>query len=134
MFLYAPRLLSAHTPRRLLLASLFLAAVRWLLIGWAVENMAALCLAQLLHGASFGAVHAVGIHLTSRYFSGLHRSRGQALYSSASFGLGGAVGSFVSGEAWAELGAGPVFSGAAALCLAAWLIAWIWVDKQRNAT
>lgn len=131
LFIFAPRLLRRHTLRRILLTSLMLGAVRWLLIGWTVDNTALLCLAQLLHGASFGAVHAVGIQLTLHYFSGRHRNKGQALYSSASFGLGGALGSVLSGEAWAAIGAEAVFSGAAAACLLAWLIAWLWVERRR---
>ena len=131
LFVSAPRLLRRYTLRRILLASLLLGVLRWLLIGWAVENVALLCLAQLLHGATFGATHAVGIQLTQSYFSGRHRNKGQALYSSASFGLGGALGSLLSGEAWGPFGAGGVFSGAAAACLLAWLIAWLWVERRR---
>jgi len=129
-FVFAPRLLRRLSLRGILLTSLLLAAVRWLLTGWAVEHTVLLCLAQLLHGASFGAIHAVGIQLTLRYFPGRHRNKGQALYSSASFGLGGALGSLVSGEAWMVLGPEWVFSGAAAACLLAWLVAWLWVDRR----
>jgi PPP family 3-phenylpropionic acid transporter len=129
LFMFAHRLFRRYSLRRILLTSLLLGALRWLLTAWTVDNIALLCFAQLLHGASFGAIHAVGIQLTLRYFSGRHRNKGQALYSSASFGLGGALGSLLSGEAWTTLGAPVVYSLAAVACLLAWLIGWQWVDR-----
>jgi PPP family 3-phenylpropionic acid transporter len=133
LFIFAHRLLRRYRLRTVLLASLLLAALRWLLIGWAVESTLLLCFAQLLHGASFGSTHAVGIQLTLQYFSGRHRNKGQALYSSASFGLGGALGSLLSGEAWTSLGPEGVFTLAAACCILAWLIGWMWVGRRSPA-
>lgn len=129
MFLVIPRLLKRFTLREILLTSLLLAAIRWSLVAYAVEDLMLLILAQCLHAASFGATHAVGIQLTHRYFSGSHRSKGQGLYSSTSFGLGGALGAWAAGAAWEPLGQQAVYAAAAICCLVAWPIAWLWVER-----
>jgi len=130
LFLFIHRLFGQFSLRQVLLTSIALSAVRWLLIAWATQSLGLLLIAQILHAASFGSTHAVGIQLTHRYFTGRNRSRGQGLYSSVSFGLGGALGSLLSGQAWVPLGAARVYSLAAGLCLVSWLIAWIGVDRR----
>jgi PPP family 3-phenylpropionic acid transporter len=81
-------------------------------------------LAQTLHAASFGLYHAVSIHLIHRLFRGRHQGRGQALYSSLSFGAGGAVGSFLAGYLWVGIGAEWMYVAAALTALVASGIAW----------
>ena len=71
--------------------------LRWILISQFPETITVMIFAQLLHAASFGLYHACAIQLIHRNFSGRHQGRGQALYSSLSFGAGGAAGSLVSG-------------------------------------
>ncbi|RLA07976.1 MAG: MFS transporter, partial [Gammaproteobacteria bacterium] len=85
--------------------SLLLASLRWVLIGWAADNLFLLIVAQLLHAATFGAFHAAAIERVHYLFSGQHQGRGQALFSSVGFGLGGALGALYSGYAWEALGA-----------------------------
>lgn len=110
VFLAMPRILARFDVRRMLLASFALAAVRWLLIGFFPERLEILVLAQVLHAATFGAFHAAGIQMVYRFFTGRHQHRGQAVYSTASFGIGGAVGSFYSGHAWLTLGPALTYS------------------------
>ena len=124
VFLYMHRLLPHYGERNLMVVSLWLTTLRWILIGIGVEHPMILVLAQLLHAASFGVYHAVAISLIHRYFTGRHQGRGQALYSSLSFGAGGAMGSFVSGYLWTGLGAMATFAIAAAMSALAALIAW----------
>ena len=93
----------------LLQTSLVLAAVRWLLIGFFVDNLTILIFAQILHAASFGVYHATAIQLIHRYFVGRNQGIGQALYSSLSFGAGGAIGSYISGMTWEIMGGGLTF-------------------------
>ena len=128
VFLCMRRLLGMFRLKMLFISSLVLATVRWLLIGVLVDSMAWLLVAQVLHAATFGLYHAVAIQYVHRYFRGRLQGRGQALYSSASFGAGMAVGSFFSGYIWN--GAGPVtcFVAAAGLSFLAALIAWIWIN------
>jgi len=124
VFVVMHRLVPLFGLRALLLASLALATLRWLFIGYFVDNVAILIFAQLLHAATFGVYHGAAIQLIHRYFRGRHQGRGQALYSSLSFGAGGAVGALYSGQLW-DMGGGIAAYGAAALVsAAAWLLAW----------
>jgi PPP family 3-phenylpropionic acid transporter len=66
--------------------------------------------AQLLHAVTFGVHHATAIRLIHELFRGRHQGKGQALYSSISFGAGGAVGSLYSGLAWDHFGRPAVFA------------------------
>lgn len=124
MFVILPRLLPRFGPRRLMLAALALAVLRWLLIGHFARELPLLLLAQTLHAFSFGVFHAVSIHLIHQFFPGSLQGRGQALYSSLSFGAGNAAGSLAAGYLWVGLGPTAMFDLAAALGLLGWLAAW----------
>ena len=117
--------LMVHIPlRRILMASFAFATVRWLLIGQFPDSLTMLVLAQTLHAATFGTFHAAGMQVVYRFFTGPHQFRGQAIYSSVSFGGGGAVGSLYSGYMWASAGPTLTFAVAALLSLGSFLIAW----------
>jgi len=124
IFLLMQRLLPRIGPRRLMLTTMALTSLRWLLIGLGADKLPVLLFAQVLHAFSFGMSHAVSVYLFHRFFTGPHQGRGQALYSSVSFGAGGAAGSFAAGYLWSGLGAADTFmvaAGAAGLgLLAAW--------------
>ncbi len=124
MFLWLPRLLPYFGPRRLMLAALALAAVRWALIGHFARELPVLLFAQSLHAFSFGVFHAVSIHLIHQFFPGSLQGRGQALYSSLGFGVGNAAGSLVAGYLWAGLGPTAMFDLATALGVLGWWVAW----------
>ncbi|WP_025870439.1 MFS transporter [Methylobacillus glycogenes] len=115
VFLNMPRLTARFGLRRIMLASLFLAFVRFFVIGWAVDVWWLIVLAQTLHAATFGSYHAAAVALTHRYFKGRHQSKGQGLYTSISYGVGGTLGAVVSGFAWESLGPSWTFT-ASALC------------------
>lgn len=100
IFIVMHRLLHGFSLRHLLLFSLFISVLRWLLIGYCAESLTLLLLAQLMHACSFGVAHAVSIELVRNYFTGSHQGQGQALYSSFSFGAGGAAGALVGGLLW----------------------------------
>jgi PPP family 3-phenylpropionic acid transporter len=125
IFVWMPHLYRAFSPRQILLASFALAAARFLMIGWLPGSVAALLAAQALHAASFGSFHAAAIGVVHRFFRGRHQARGQAIYGSLAYGVGGALGGFASGYAWSGLGPALTFS-AASLCAVAGflLIAW----------
>ena len=129
VFLVMYRLVPRFGLRNLLLASLSLTALRWVLIGEFPDALSMVLFAQLLHAASFGLYHAVAIQLIHRYFTGRHQGKGQALYSSLSFGAGGAVGSLMAGLGWASLGAETMYLSAAALALLAFAITWRWIER-----
>jgi PPP family 3-phenylpropionic acid transporter len=110
--------------RVLLLITLALTALRWLLIGFFPDNTSILFFAQLFHAFSFGVFHAVGILLVHQFFTGKHQGRGQALYSSLSFGAGGALGSLIAGYLWAGFGPAQMYIAAAAVAVVAVIVTW----------
>jgi PPP family 3-phenylpropionic acid transporter len=132
LFVVMHHLLDRFGARRVLVASLVLAALRWWLIGNFVDSLALLLVAQLLHAATFGTFHAAGIHLVHHYFRGRHKGRGQALYSSVSFGAGGAVGSLASGYAWQGMGPALTYGVAALVALLGAFVAWRWIDTGHD--
>jgi PPP family 3-phenylpropionic acid transporter len=125
LFLRLPQLLRRVSLRMLLLASLVCAVARFPAIGWGVHELWLLAVAQLLHAATFGAFHSGCVAAVHRLFPGRQAARGQALYSSIAYGLGGAAGSLVAGATWEPLGAPASFAISAlfALCGAA-LVTW----------
>ena len=113
VFLAMPRLLAVLRAETVLLFTLVAACLRFLLIGWAVDNLLVLLLAQSLHAFTFGAYHAAAIGLVHRHFRGRNQARGQALYNSLAFGVGGSIGGIYAGAAWETLGGAMTFSIAA---------------------
>ena len=115
--------------RAVMLASLLIAVLRFLMIGFCAESLAWLLLAQLLHAATFGAHHSASVATLQHWFSGALQSRGQALYFSISYGLGGTFGGLVLSELWQIFGARGVYFAAALFALigmicAAWSYRW----------
>ncbi len=108
--------------RHWLLASLAMTALRWLLIAAFPQQVWVLLLAQVSHAFTFAMLHAVCIRYVPVLFAG-NQGKGQALYSSAGFGLGGALGAWLSGYFW-HLGGEQVFIGAAAVAILALIVAW----------
>ncbi|HEY9035359.1 MAG TPA: MFS transporter [Pseudomonadales bacterium] len=100
LFMFMHRLLPRFGIANILITSLFLAAVRWLMIAFGVDSWPVLLIAQLLHAATFGSFHAAAIEYVRQQFDGGYQGQGQALYSAVSFGAGGAVGAAASGLLW----------------------------------
>jgi len=123
VFLFMPRILKFVEQRTVLLVSFALAAVRWLVIGYFPDNLTLLIFAQTLHAASFGAFYAAGMQMVYTFFVGRHQHRGQAVYGTVAFGVGGAIGSYYSGHTWETLGPGLTFAIAAGSAVLAFLVA-----------
>ena len=124
VFLYLPRLLHIFSLRTILLFSFACAVARFLMIGWGVNWLAVVLVAQLLHAATFGAYHAASVAAVNRWFAGRHQARGQALYGSISFGAGGMLGGLLSGWAWDALGAELTYTLSSAFALTGMAILW----------
>lgn len=105
--------------RKLMLASLLIAVVRFLMIGFCAQSLFWLLIAQVLHAATFGVHHSASVMTLQRWFSGPLQARGQALFISISYGLGGTVGGLILSAFWDGLGAQAVFFVAAGLSLGA---------------
>ena len=127
IFVWMSHLYRAFTLRRILITSTLLTALRFVVIGWGADSVWLLLGAQTLHAASFGAFHAAAIGVVHKLFRGRHQARGQAIYGSLAYGLGGTIGGLTSGYAWAGLGAGLTFSLAAVCALAATGVLWRWL-------
>ncbi len=130
IFLLMTRIARRFSLRMILLVCFLAAVVRFLLMGWAVASVGAMVFVQLLHGLTFGACHASAIAAVNQWFPGKSQGRGQALYSSLSFGAGGLLGALVSGWTWDDWGAGWSFSLGAAFALAGFLLVWRWVGDD----
>jgi len=125
LFLRLPQLLARFPLRALLLASFACAVVRFIAIGWGVESLAVLVAAQLLHAFTFGAFHSASVAAVHRLFPGPVQARGQALFSSLCYGVGGMTGSLVAGTTWQSLGPALSFGvGSLFALLGAALVAW----------
>ncbi len=131
VFILMRKLLKYVSLRRILLVSSLLSVLRWLMIACYAQDMTLLLCAQILHAATFGAAHVAAIHLVQNYFGHHHQGKGQALYSSLSFGLGGMLGGLYSGYAWDVYGGQLVYAFAALLSALAYIIAVIWVGKGK---
>jgi PPP family 3-phenylpropionic acid transporter len=127
VFMLMTRLNQRYSLRVLLLASFAAAILRFLLIGWGVESLVVMVLAQLMHGLTFGAYHASAIAAVNLWFPGRAQGRGQALYSSISFGAGGLLGGLISGWTWDGIGAGWTYTLASLFALGGFWLVWRWV-------
>ncbi len=131
IFFIIPRLLQRFSLKQILSMCFGCAVVRFLMIGWGVEYFPILLLAQVLHAVTYGAYHATAITMVHQFFRGRHQAKGQALYVSLTFGVGGALGSIFSGYAWEGLGSGFTFSiSAIAALLGFGLVAWRMILKE----
>ena len=130
VFFFMSDLLRQFGLRAILLLSFAAATVRFLMIGWGVDWLLVIVLAQLLHGLTFGAYHAAAIAAINRWFPGRCQARGQALYSSVSFGAGGLVGGLLSGWTWERLGAAPTYALSSVFALVGLLFVAQWVRRS----
>jgi len=105
-FTLLPKWIEKFGLRKLLLFSLLTGTLRWIVIAYFIDVPWLLTINQIFHASTFGIYHVVVIALVHQYFVGRNQGMGQSLYSSLSFGLGGAVGSLYAGYTW-EL-SGPV--------------------------
>ncbi len=122
MFFLMPKIAHRYGYQRILVASFALAVLRFLLIGWGVDFLALLLIAQVLHAATFGAYHASSMGLVHGLFKGRHQSRGQAMFGSITYGAGGMFGGLLSGPIWQHYGASLLYTFSALMALSGWLL------------
>lgn len=127
LFLIMHRFLGRFTMRSIALVAIALTALRWGVIAEFSDQLLILLAAQLLHAASYGALHAVSVHYIHNYFGEGHHGQGQALYSGLTFGAGGAAGAWIAGLIVQADSTITAFWGAAAAMTLGLLIAWIWL-------
>ncbi|MCK5715827.1 MAG: MFS transporter [Nitrosomonadaceae bacterium] len=117
VFFLMSRVMHRFSLKQILAFSFTCAVARFLMIGWGVEWPTVMLLAQILHAATYGAHHVAAMMAVHYFFRGRHQAKGQAFYTSFTFGVGGTLGGVFSGYAWEWLGPGFTFSMSAAAAL-----------------
>lgn len=101
-FLYMGALFKRFSVQTLLIASLLITALRWGLLPAVADSMVLLALNQLSHAASFAVYHSACMKFISSHFTKTQQSRAQGVYLGGVFGVGGAIGAYLSGILWLE--------------------------------
>jgi len=120
-FFVQGRVFARFDPFRLLAASFALAALRFALIAEVAHVIVLLIIAQTLHAATFAVHHSASILTIQRWFHGSATARGQALYVSIGYGVGGTAGSLLAAWLWTTLGASAAFLSSSVAALLGWL-------------
>ena len=124
LFAVMGRVIARFGARALMIASLGATSLRWLLTATLVERLPVLLLVQLAHALSFGAYHAVAMHYVQRLFPRALQGRGQAIYNAVAYGVGGSVGSLMSGYLWEGVSPEAAFLAVAVIAALGTLLAW----------
>jgi len=124
LFLVMHRVSRRFTVRQIAIGALILTMIRWVLIAEMTAVLPILLFAQLLHAASYGALHAVSVQYIQGFFGKHHHGQGQALYSGLTFGAGGALGAWLSGFLVDGFSTSAAFWGSAVAMAIATLITW----------
>ena len=132
VFFVMPVLVRRFGFTRILLISFSAAIVRFFLIGWTVDWVVLLMLAQVLHALTFGAYHAASVGLVHEFFKGRHQSKGQALFGSITYGAGGVLGGLASGPIWQHWGANVLYSMSAVTALLG-LLLMVWMRNLQKS-
>ncbi|GGF72373.1 MFS transporter [Alteromonas lipolytica] len=115
IFLVAQRLIARFGVWRLMVFCLLATGARWLALGTLADIFWLVFFSQFIHALSFGLNHSTSMHFIHHYFPPQIQGRIQAAYVSLAFGLGGAIGNYVSGRLWDQgTGATLTFAVAAA--------------------
>lgn len=130
LFLIAHKIFSRISHKTVLVASLAFGGLRWVLTAHFVESLWVLVVLQMLHALTFGAMHAVAMHYIHMYFKGKHQGQGQALFSSFTYGAGGALGAYASGFLWQQDLGVSMFEWAGYCTLLGAIVAFLWVKRN----
>ncbi|QDD00007.1 MULTISPECIES: MFS transporter [Candidatus Methylopumilus] len=124
IFMLMPKILRRYSLKTILLLSLFLGVIRFILIGASPNHFYLLLIAQMFHAATFGSFHAASIEVIAYFFKGRNQSRGQAIYNSVAYGIGGTIGGLGGGYLIQYLGGQLGFMIAAISPLIGFVVIW----------
>jgi len=124
IFMLMPKILRRYSLKTILLMSLFLGVIRFILIGASSDHFYLLLIAQMFHAATFGSFHAASIEVIAYFFKGRNQSRGQAIYNSVAYGIGGTIGGLGGGYLIQYLGGQLGFIIAAISPLIGFIVIW----------
>lgn len=113
-------ILAKYSIRTLLTAAALATAVRWVVIALLPQHLLLLALVQLLHCMGFAVLHFAIVLTAQRSFPAGAAARGQALFSSVGYGIGGTLGSLVGGLIWSAISptASYLFAAIVVVCAA----------------
>jgi MFS transporter, PPP family, 3-phenylpropionic acid transporter len=96
-------MLARFSIRALLVSAAIATALRWAVIAWFPQHVVLIAMVQLLHCMGFAVLHFAIVMSAQRLFPAAAASRGQALFSSVGYGVGGMLGSLLGGWIWSAI-------------------------------
>lgn len=129
VFIFAFKLFRHFALAKILSFTLLIAGVRWCMVSAFPESISLIFITQVMHAITYGLYHSVMVRLIDQLFQGHYQIRGQALYSSVTYGLGGALGSVVSGYLWSYYGKQSMFLASGVMMLLVFLVSAIFISQ-----
>jgi PPP family 3-phenylpropionic acid transporter len=111
------RVFARFGAQRVMMAAFGVAVLRFIVTGALPGLLWVLIAAQLMHAATFAAHHSAAVLTMQRWFTGPLAARGQALYISLAYGIGGTLGGLLMTLIWDRVGPQQMYYGAALLSL-----------------
>jgi MFS transporter, PPP family, 3-phenylpropionic acid transporter len=130
IFFLMPKITRYLNFKQILLISLFIAVVRFYLIGSFADNLLIILIAQMMHAFTFGSFHVASIEMIHQFFSGKNHAKGQALYNSITYGVGGALGGLGGGYVIQMYSASTAFTLSALFPLIGFFIALVGIKSR----
>ena len=123
------RLFARFPLEKVLVFSFVAAAVRWIIMFFAVSPAAVLS-AQILHAFTYGSFQMASILYIDRESPAGAKTIGQALNNSVTFGVGMMIGVFVNGYFFDRFGSRPLFAGSAVVAAVGGALLWMVLRKS----
>lgn len=101
-FIYMGSLFKYCSVNTLLVLSLIVSAARWFLMPLIADSPFWLALSQLSHAVSFAIYHSASMQFISTHFTKRQQGSGQGIYLGGVYGIGGAIGAYVTGVLWLD--------------------------------
>lgn len=99
-FIYMGLLFKRFSLNSLLVFSIAITSLRWFLMPLVADSALLLAINQLSHAASFAIYHSASMKFISTHFTKSQQSRGQGVYLGGVYGVGGAIGAYLTGLLW----------------------------------
>lgn len=115
-FYFQKQVYQIFGPQQIIRITFILGLVRFLVIA-VIPDFWPLLIVQLFHAGTFAAHHSASIRLMQKWFTGNTQARGQALYTTIAYGLGGTVGGLSAGWVWDSMGPSYAFVLSALACV-----------------
>jgi PPP family 3-phenylpropionic acid transporter len=113
VFAVGGSMLARFSIRTLLVSAAVATALRWAVIAWFPQHIVLIAIVQLLHCMGFAVLHFAIVMSAQRLFPAAAASRGQALFSSVGYGVGGMLGSLFGGLIWSAISPQAAYLSAA---------------------